>query len=138
MCVFIDLVDGVKNAQQINVYNDGNMYVCNAGENAFNDIVTAWSEMTRGSHEMPAFGVSLDRETKKAKSSGVWVEFVFGKKLEYNEMPFENLLVNVQKSFHGFNIIRYTSKCGYDGRCFYLDILSKDMSNLYEVLSNVR
>ena len=134
MCIDVNLVDIVDEAQTITVYNDGEALKYNCGEQAFDSIVTAWHEMTDGSHEMPAFGVSLNSETVKAMSVGVWVEFAFAKQLEYNGMPFEKLLINVQKSFTGFNIIRYTSERGYDGRCFYLDILNKNMGDFYNIL----
>ena len=90
--------------------------------------------MLSGAHEMPAYGVSLDRETRKAVKSGVWAEFVFDKALSSNGMPFEKLLVNVQPEWSGFNIIRYTAAHGYDGRCFYYDLVNKDMRLFYDCL----
>ena len=134
MSTVFNLTDVVAMSQEINIYNDGNVFKCYPDESEYNEIVSAWSDMTNDSHEMPAFGVSLDRETRKAKESGLWVEFVFGKQLEYNGMPFENLLINVAKGYQGFNLIRYSSKYGYDGRCFYLDLVNKNMTNFYNIL----
>ena len=134
MSTVFNLTDVVAMSQEINIYNDGNVFKCYPDESEYNEIISAWSDMTNDSHEMPAFGVSLDRETRKAKESGLWVEFVFGKQLEYNGMPFENLLINVAKGYQGFNLIRYSSKYGYDGRCFYLDLVNKNMTNFYNIL----
>ena len=86
---------------------------------------------------MPAYGVSLDKKTVKAMKNGLWVEFDFGKLTEYNGMPFEKLLVEVGKEFYGFNIIRYTSERGYDGRCFYIDLVNKNMSDFYNILMDI-
>ena len=52
-------------------------------------------------------------------------------------MPFEKLLVEVGKEFYGFNIIRYTSERGYDGRCFYIDLVNKNMSDFYNILMDI-
>lgn len=138
MCIMFDLNNVVTLSQQINVYSDGNVFKCYPDETAYNEIISSWTDMTKGAHEMPAYGVSLDRETRKVMQSGVWVEFVFGQKLEYNGMPFENLLINVEKNFCGFNLIRYTAEHGYDGRCFYLDILNKNMDSFYNILLNLK
>ena len=52
-------------------------------------------------------------------------------------MPFEKLLVQVGKEYYGFNLIRYTSERGYDGRCFYLDLVGKNMNDLYDLLTDL-
>ena len=91
--------------------------------------------MIFGAHEMPAYGVSLNDETTKAMKSGVWAEFSFGRELSSGGMPYEKLLINVEPEWTGFNLIRYTAKHGYDGRCFYYDLVSKDMSSFYDCLT---
>ena len=59
---------------------------------------------------------------------------MFEKTKVYNEMPFETLLINVEKDWSGFNIIRkHDSK--YEGRCFYINLENADMSKLYELLT---
>lgn len=122
-------------AQSVNVIVDGVTTAYVVGEQRFSEICAAWNNMIFGAHEMPAYGVSLDRETKKAMTSGVWAEFVFDKQLSANGMPFEKLLVNAQPEWCGFNIIRYTTGYGYDGRCFYYDLAGKNMSLFYDCLT---
>ncbi len=122
-------------AQKINVIKDGVTTAYVVGESKFKEICAQWNQMLVGAHRMPAYGVSLNRETVKAVKSGVWAEFVFDKKLSADGMPFERLLVNVRPEWSGFNIVRYTSEYGYDGRCFYYD-LAKDMSGFYNCLVN--
>ena len=122
-------------AQSVSVIVDGVTTAYVVGEQKFNEICAAWNNMIFGAHQMPAFGVSLDRETKQAIKSGVWAEFVFDKEMSSGGMPYEKLLVNAQPEWSGFNIIRYTAKHGYDGRCFYYDLVNKDMSSFYDCLT---
>ena len=122
-------------AQGVNIIIDGVTTAYVVGGQRFNEICAAWNNMIFGAHQMPAFGVSLDRETTKEMKSGVWAEFVFDKQLSADGMPFEKLLVNAQREWSGFNIIRYTSEFGYDGRCFYYDLVNKNMSLFYDCLT---
>lgn len=122
-------------AKSVNVIVDGVTTAYVVGGQKFNEICAAWNNMLFGAHEMPAYGVSLDRETRKAVKSGVWAEFVFDKEFSSNGMPYEKLLVNAQPEWRGFNIIRYTAEHGYDGRCFYYDLVNKDMSLFYDCLT---
>ena len=122
-------------AKGVTVYTDGETKFYKVGEDKFNAVCTEWNNMIFGAHEMPAYGVSLHHETVKAMQSGVWAEFDFDKELESGGMPYEKLLVNVQPEWTGFNIIRYTAKHGYAGRCFYYDLVNKNMSAFYDCLT---
>ena len=123
-------------ARSVSVYNEGETTVYKVGEDKFNLICTEWNNMIFGAHEMPAFGVSLNDSTLEAVKSGVWAEFAFGRELSSSGMPYEKLLVNVQPQNSGFNIIRYTAKHRYDGRCFCYDLVYNDMSSFYECLTD--
>ena len=79
----------------------------------------------------------MNSETLKVLKSGIWVEFDFGKVYESNGMPYEKLLINVQKSSYGFNLIRYNSQGGYYGRCFYYDLAGNTMDDFYDILQNL-
>lgn len=132
--VAMEIIDIFCETEKINIYDEGSKTTYLAGEKPFEEIILSWNVLLQGSHEMPAFGVSLNEMTVKAMKSGLWVEFDFGKQTEYNEMPFEKLLVEVKENSYGFNIIRYTKQYGYDGRCFYIDLVNKDMSHFYDVI----
>ena len=121
-------------AQTINVYNQGTKTAYSAGGKEYASVLTVWNKMIAGAHEMPAYGVSLNHLTVEEMQKNLWLEFDFGKELLHNEMPFEKLLVNVGKEYYGFNLIRYTSKRGYDGRCFYLDLNGTNTNELYDLL----
>lgn len=128
----MELNEVFVNAKEINLYVDGAKSTYNVGDN-FNIILGCWNKMLSGGYTMPAFGVSLHAQTVAAMQKGIWIEFDFGKKTVIDELPFNKLLINIQKDYTGFNIIRYNSKIGYDGRCFYYS-LSKDMSELYNLI----
>ena len=125
---FNTLTQNFYNTSEIIMTMDGKNLNFKKGDDKYECILKSLKTITDGAHEMPAFGVSLDEETRKARKSGLWLELVFDKEYEYNGMPFEALLIDVHGDFSGFNLIR---KCNgkYDGRCFYLD-LKEDMKNL--------
>ena len=133
MQVEMNLSNIVESAESINVYNDGNIISFTEKEKTFDVLVEGWQDLLDNSHEMPAFGVSLNRHTTEEMKKGLWIEFVFEKQIFYNEMPFEKLLVKVEKLWQGFNIIRYNASSGYDGRCYYVDLVGKNMSVFYDI-----
>lgn len=137
MQVEMNLSNIVESAESINVYNDGNIISFTEKEKTFDVLVEGWQDLLDNSHEMPAFGVSLNRHTTEEMKKGLWIEFVFEKQIFYNEMPFEKLLVKVEKLWQGFNIIRYNASSGYDGRCYYVDLVGKNMSVFYDILINL-
>ncbi len=137
MLVMEEIYEVFDCADIINVYNDGTKTVYSSGGKEYNKILACWNEMVSGAHDMPAFGVSLDSYIKEEMKKGLWVEFDFKKVLECNGMPFERLLISVEKDSQGFNLIRYNSDVGYDGRCFYLDLVGENMGKFHELLLNL-
>ena len=137
MFIVSELNEIVESSESINVYNDGEVAVYRQGELPYKQIVESWTVLCENAHEMPAFGVSLNNETIKAKEIGLWVEFVFDKQYSHNNMSFEKLLVKVEKEWQGFNIVRYNARDGYNGRCFFLDLGGKNMSEFYNILANL-
>ena len=93
-------------------------------------IVTDREELKKRCEEVK---LPLDNETREAIKTGLWIELIYSNTQEYNEMPFDTLLIQVEKDYTGFNIIRkHNDK--YEGRCFYL-ALNGDMSKLYDILT---
>ncbi len=136
MVVMEEICEAFDDAEKITVIKEGNEKSYLIGSYEYKMVSDAFGNLTEGSRQMPALGVSLNNETLKAKKQGVWVEFDFGKVLECCGMPFEKLLFEVKEEYYGFNLIRYTSKYGYDGRCFYLDLVDKNMSEFYNFMIN--
>jgi len=135
--IVMEIEEVFDETEEIIVYNDGTKTSYGSGDDNFGTIMSSWKELLCGAHQMPAYGVSLNKETVKAMKSGLWTEFVFDGERKSNGMPFEKLLVNVVPDYYGFNLIRYNSEYGYDGRCFYVDLVNKDMSKFYNVLVNL-
>lgn len=123
--------------KEINVYNDGNKTSYCVGDKPFEEIMVSWNALLEGSHPMPALGVSINKETVREMQKGLWVEFGFDEVLEANGLPFEKLLVNVSQDYYGFNLIRYNTRGGYDGRCLYIDLVGRNMTNFYNVVINI-
>ena len=105
------------------------------GDDKFEEILASLLKITAGAHDMPAYGVSLDKDTKKAIESGLWLELEFKTPEIFNELPFESLLFEVNESYQGFNLIRKNNNT-YDGRCFYLN-LKNNMKHLYSSIKNI-
>ena len=133
----IEIQDMARYTDGINVYDDGNFTPYAKGSEGFEKICAVWTGMMGLARQMPAFGVSLNAETTQAIKSNLWLEFTFPQEYCNNGMTFERLLVNVDKSFSGFNVIRYNSQYGYDGRCFYFDLIGCDMHDLYNAIKGV-
>ena len=137
MFIVTELNDIIASSESINVYDDGKMTTYSQNETPYNQIVEGWKDMTENAREMPAFSVSLNNETMQALKAGLWVEFVFDNEYTHSNMTFEKLLVKVENDFRGFNIMRYNAQAGYSGRCYYLDLVDKNMSQLADILSNL-
>lgn len=122
--------------EAVNVYRNGSTIQSLPSQMSYKLIINGFKHLLEGARQMPAFGVSIDSETRNAVKRGTWVEFEFGKTLCYSDMYFEKLLVQVIADYSGFNIIRYNSNEGYAGRCFYFDI-PQNMSAFYDILQTV-
>lgn len=132
-----DLIQTIINCDKIIITCDGEEKNYEQGSIIYDEVVHTVESMLNGCREMPAFGVALDNEVVVAKENGVWLEFVFNELHEYNGMMFESLLINVSPEFTGFNIMRKQSG-KYDGRCYYVDLVNCDMSELYDKIGNIK
>lgn len=118
---FDNLTDSFEVARKMIVSFDGNDFEIEKGNDKFEKVVSSLLKTTKDSHEMPAYSVSLDEETRKERKNGIWVEFVFDSNCRHDGMDFESLLIKVQKEDYAINLIRkYDGK--YEGRCFHLSL----------------
>lgn len=120
-------------AQMVKVYNDGQEIVMS--QQVKSDFDTLFVEALDDARQMPAFGVSIHKLTVEEMKSGIWVKFIYQQTMEADGMPFDELLVHVQKDMHGVNIIRGNGG-SYNGRCFYLD-LKGTLDEVYDFLANL-
>lgn len=107
-----------------------NNYVKVEDVDTLNNVI---NEMIKDSHTMPAFGVSIHTETLKAIQSGIWLKLQYNGTQMVDDMPFDELLIEINPEFSGFNIIR-GNRGIYDGRCFYIDLIDGDMKQLYDFI----
>lgn len=129
-------IDQLSFVEKVVVYDDGNVQVYEKNNSEYAVIIEAFSAMLEGYREMPAFGVSLHEEVENAKKSGLWIEFCYESIYMHEEMPYERLLIGLEKGDRGFNLMRF---CGgkYEGRCFYVD-LNFETTKFIETLEFVR
>ena len=125
----------LKEAKSITVSKNDEEFAYLKGDDKFEELLSSINQVAKGAHDMPAYGVSLDNDTKSAKQKGMWIELQFDKTQTFNEMPFDALLFEVNEKYEGINIIRKNNKT-YDGRCFYLNLKS-NMKNLAENIKKI-
>ena len=132
--------DSIRNyfadAKSITIIKNDDKFCYTKGDDKFEEILSSLLSVTKNSHDMPAFGVSIDSETKKAIQSGTWIELQFKTTKTFNEMPFDALLIQIEEDYQGINIIRKNNK-KYDGRCFYLNLIS-NMKHLSDIIKNIK
>ena len=126
----------IPQAKSVAVYLDGAKSEFPAGSTEFAAIVSGWTKMTEGAHQMPAFGVSIDKLTREEMKSGKWVEFCFSSVRHSNGLPFDALLLTVRTEYRGVNLVRNWEGL-YQGRCIYVDLDGGDMSALADALDNI-
>lgn len=123
-----------NDSYQIELIKDNKSYYFQKDNDIYYKILSKFNEMIVGSHQMPSLGVSLDYETRKAKEKGIWLEFSFDNVGYNSDMPFEALLIEVNKGYYGFNVIRkHNGK--YEGRTYYITLIDTNMNKLYEYLN---
>lgn len=128
------MVDLFNEVSMIEVYNDGQVIELSEEEqNKFDEL---FCDAISQARQMPAFGVSLHDLTIEDMKHGIWVKFIFDKTIVKSEMPFNELLIHVQKDCHGFNVIRGNNG-RYEGRCYYLD-LDGTLDEVYDFLAGLK
>ncbi len=105
------------------------------GDDKYQKIIEALYLVTTNSHEMPAFGVSIDSKTREDIKSGTYIELIFDDLKSHEGMDYEALLIKVERDWYGFNLIRRVNG-KYDGRCFYLS-LDGSMDKLADAIDEV-
>ena len=124
-----------NNAKSITVTKNDEKFCYTKGDDKFEELLSALHGVTKNSRDMPAYGVSIDSDTKSALQKGTWIELQFNTTETFNEMPFDALLIEVNENYEGINIIRKNNKT-YNGRCFYLN-LEGNMKKLSDIIKNI-
>ena len=100
--------ESFNSAYKINVIIDNEKTVYNKNDEKFNVILQKLINITNNSHDMPAFGVSLDELTKEGIKTGLWLELEFE---EIKDMSPEKFI-----AFLGKECNAETFVCGEDFR----------------------
>lgn len=131
-----NLEEVFADSYQIDLLINNEKYEYDNNDQEYYKILVLFDEMLTGSRQVPALGVSLDNETRKAIKNGVWLEFNYDITRYNNDLPFDSLLIEVNQNYGGFNIIRkYNNK--YEGRCFYINLENNSrMNKLYNYLTD--
>ena len=127
------LPDVFGEAEVVKFYNNGQeIFMSEESQEKFDEL---FIETISGSRQMPAFAVAIHKLTMEDFKEGYWVKFDYGKKMNASGMPFDQLLIHVQKDASGINVIRGNNG-KFDGRCYYLD-LEENLDKIYDFLVNV-
>ena len=133
--VNMSILGFVNICSSVTITYNGQEYHYNRDTPEYDKIYNALIDYIQSSHEMPALGVSLDSETKEAKSHGMWLEVHFTKTMTYLDMPFDSLLLDISRDDSGVNLIR-GNKGVYEGRCYYLNG-SRSLEEVYDTIYNI-
>lgn len=126
------LNDVINDASSVEIYVGGVKEILDPDK--ADEVKSCIIRMNEGGYEMPGYGVSIDSLTRQELKSGVWVRLVYPERVYRGEIPFESLLIKVDKEYCGYNLMReYEGK--YQGRVFYFNLQpGKTMEPLYNLL----
>ncbi len=131
---FFEAVDVLPYAQSIDVIVDGHDVVLTEEEQ--DALEQKVFELFENSHTVPAFGVMFDEMYREEIQNGKFVSLKFGRLLEVNGLPFDELVFRVEPDYYGFNLYRGVRGV-FQGRCIYIDLVEKNMQELYDFLGNL-
>ena len=122
-----DIVEKIENFE---VFDNGKKTSVNSASKDFFVIKNKLIELFLNSRLMPAFGVSLHKETLNELKKGKWLKISFSKLITKNGLSFDSLLIKLEET-RGCNLIRlFNGK--YEGRCLYVDF--DETINLEELI----
>lgn len=133
---FNNIQDAFKESCSIELVIDNQKTTFDNQTQEYRLILSEFEKMIKDSHQMPALGVSLNDLTRQEIKNGVWLQFNFDFVGYNSEMPFSSLLIQINKNFGGFNVIRLYDNV-YEGRCFYISLNNTTMDNLYNFLMKI-
>ena len=112
------LVDLIDQIESFDFFVDGKKESINKESERFENTKQNLQDVFSSARLMPAFCVSLDSETQNVMQEEQWLQINFKEIQWKNELPFNSLLIKLEKT-SGFNLIRlFENK--YNGRCLFL------------------
>ena len=120
-------------ANNIIIYKDNQIIELNKEEkNQFEDLFFVAFE---NAQQSPAFCVCMKENVQEEIKQGYWVKFVYADKQIRNEMPYDELLIHIEKNISGVNVLRGNDGI-FEGRCYYFD-LENNLDDVYEFIENL-
>lgn len=114
-----NLIDVLENVKSFQIYKQGEVEVVDE-ECKIVEIKNRLYNLFSQSYLIPAIGVSFHDETIEELNKEEWLRINFNKELIKNDLPFNSLLIRLEKT-SGFNAIRlYNGK--FEGRCLYVNL----------------
>lgn len=126
----------INNIERVNIYSNGEMIYFDANSEIAKEIFEVYADMLDGYHETPSLGVALNDEVKEETKSGLWVEFEYDNYYDHNGMAYTKLLMRLEPDCSGYNLIRYDNG-KYEGRCFYISLMNKNTTLLYNKIKSL-
>jgi len=126
-----DIKSYLTNYTQAQIIVDNN-YCDISDSQQLNDVL---HNMLEDCRVVPALGVALHDETIQMMQEGVWLKLQYANTIWADGMNFDTLLININRDFNGFNIIR-GNQGKYEGRCYYIN-LNNTMQSLYDFAVNL-
>ena len=128
------LFDCLQSVESFDFFKNSNIQKIDKNNFQFLELKRKIEQFFLNSRLMPAFGVSLHKETQDALKSDEWLKINFNQTLVKNGLPFNALLFKLEET-KGFNLIRlFDGK--YEGRCLFLDL--DDTINLKDIVNNLQ
>lgn len=124
------LPDCLSEANMVKAYQNGQEISMEAEQHS--QFLAYFNAAISDCRESPAFCVSLHDNTMKEFETGIWIKFIFNETQVAQGMPFDSLLMHIEKDSSGVNLLRGNQDV-YNGRCFYLD-LQHNFNELYDYL----
>ena len=131
---FFVTVDALPFVQSAELLVDGKEIVLTEDEQS--KLQQQVENLFEGSLTMPAFGVMFDDMFQEATSNGTFVSLKFGRILEVNGLPFDQIVFQVSPDWSGFNLFRGMNGV-FQGRCIYIDLNGKTMQDFSDFINTL-
>lgn len=86
--------------------------------------------------QSPSFAVCINEMVQKDIQQGYWIKFVYEDTQIKDEMPYDELLIHIEKDNSNVNIMRGNDGI-FEGRCFHYD-LENNMNKIYNFIENLK
>ena len=131
---FFETIDVLPYATDFNVMVGGKEIEISMEQKA--DLQEEIEKLFGNCHTMPAFGVVTPEIYQEQIKEGYYISIKFDQTYCVNELPFDELVFEVQKDFSGFNLLR-GNKGVFQGRCIYMSIVDGNMDELFNLVKDI-